>query len=629
MLVTATKITQQAGSVPSSFTLFDGDELEAAGIQDLDTLSYRIPGFSFQPFGQSGINPPVVRGLSSNFASYSSSALLVVDGVPVFMPQGFDSDLLGLDRLEVLRGPQSSLYGRNAEAGVISLHSRAPDQRRARVSLDLATQHKHNLRADLATPLVDDILYLGVTGSWLVQDGFIDNQASGAREDDRRRYSGRLALRWMAGPGSEATLRYQATRFDDGASLWGNSGGERARVRSGTDSWNRSSGRLLSLNVVHAISDQLRLHSVTAHHRFHDRVQQDTDFRQQDLFHIRRDNRFDTRSQELRLEGHASRFDWVAGLYLDREDHELGGEQKNPLASLPLNARQQGRTQALFGQLSLPLADDWTLTLGARGERNRVAFTPASGQERRQQWHRWSPSLALQYQWRPGDLLYATIADGFRNGGFNTLAVASGYPAYDPEKVRSFELGIRGSALAERLNYSLALYQMTIDDMQVQQMPLPGVVYVANAAEADANGAELELDYRFNDDWSLLVALAYNRTRFSHFMDGGNDYRGNHNPFAPDLSGSLGLRYQDADGWHGQAGLTGSSRLYVDAANRHARAGFGLLNLAFGKAWGRWDVTGYVDNLFERQYDTYGFQNGFVDVYSPPRQFGIRIGYDF
>ncbi|WP_413770008.1 TonB-dependent receptor plug domain-containing protein, partial [Vibrio vulnificus] len=116
--VTANKIEQAQETVPASLSVLTGEVLRKGGIRDLEDLARATPGFTFQPFGQSGTNLPVVRGLTASPTAFSSSMLMLVDGVPSLMGQGFDHNLLGVERIEILRGPQSTLYGRNAEAGV-------------------------------------------------------------------------------------------------------------------------------------------------------------------------------------------------------------------------------------------------------------------------------------------------------------------------------------------------------------------------------------------------------------------------------------------------------------------------------------------------------------------------------
>ena len=113
----------------------------------------------------------------------------------------------------------------------------------------------------------------------------------------------------------------------------------------------------------------------------------------------------------------------------------------------------------------------------------------AEGNEQTRDWTRFTPTLAVQYQWHPQTQVYASVADGFRAGGFNTFAPET-FRSYAPEKLRAYEVGIKGTLLDRRLRYSAALYRMDIDDMQVQQMgPMLGQIFITNAATARSTGA--------------------------------------------------------------------------------------------------------------------------------------------
>ncbi|KAG1249387.1 hypothetical protein G6F68_013363 [Rhizopus microsporus] len=206
--VTADQQERALEDVPSSLSVFDGDMLEAQGIQNVESLQAITPGLSFQPFGQAGVNSPVMRGLSANFFSFSTSTLLVVDGVPTLTAQGYDDPLLAIDRVEVLRGPQSTLYGRNAEAGVINIHTRQPDNTlRGQISAEIGSRDLRVMRFDLSGPLVEDRLYASVAGAWRSQNGFIDNTYTGQREDDREVRNGKIALRWTPSARTDAPRR--------------------------------------------------------------------------------------------------------------------------------------------------------------------------------------------------------------------------------------------------------------------------------------------------------------------------------------------------------------------------------------------------------------------------------------
>ncbi len=624
--VTANKQTQALATVPASVTVFDGEALEAAGVTRLESLAEVTPGLSFQPFGQASVNAPVMRGLTANFFSFSSSTLLQVDGVPTLMAQGFDDRLLDIERVEVLRGPQSTLYGRNAEAGVINIHTRLPgNEPRSMISTEIGSRQQRALRFAVSRPLVADTLYASIAGEWSAQDGFIDNTYTGRREDDREHRNAKLALRWTPGPGTDATLRYAQQDYRDGAALWGSRTAPRATVSSGTAGWNDSTGRTASLDVSHEFESGLRLRAITASNVFFDRVQQDTDFRPADMLHIGRDHRFRTLSQELRLEGKLGQAQWLAGVYADRDNHDLLNEQKLPAGQNRSAAKLTGGTTALFTHWTVPLSERWSVLAGARVERNAVRFTPAGSAAQRADTTHLSPKLALQYQLAPESQLYVSVSEGLRAGGFNVFVPAANYAAYRPETVRAFELGAKGWLLQRRMRYAASLYLMDVQHMQVQQMPLPGLVYITNAASARSTGAEFELDYLLARGWRLQAGLGLNRTRFRTFRDGANVYDGNRNPFAPDLNGHVGLRYDAPAGWYLQTVFTGTGRVYLDAANRHGRNGYGLVNLLAGINRGAFELSGYVNNLANRRYDAVGYQNGIVTVYSPPRELGVRL----
>lgn len=627
--VTANKIEQEQEQVPASLSVITGEDLRKGGIDDLERLARITPGFTFQPFGQSGTNLPVVRGLSSGATAFSSSMLMLVDGVPTLMGQGFDHNLLGVERVEVLRGPQSTLYGRNAEAGVLSIHTRQPgDTPYARIEAETGSRDLRTLSADASTALVPDTLYAGVSGQWREQDGFIDNRYRGGQADDRERHSARMVLRWTPGLNTDVNLRYSRQDYRDGGSQWGAAASSRREVRSGTPSWNHSSGRSLSLDVLHEFDSGVKLRSITARNDFYDRVQQDTDFMPADQLHLARAYHFNTLSQEFRLEGQWRDNQWLLGAYADRDDHDLSYQQKLPLRLTQVGSQLGGNSTALFGQWLMPLAEHWTLTLGARAEQDKVHIDPQSANRQSASWQRFTPKIALQYEWQPDAYVYASYAEGFRAGGFNAFSSAANYPGYAPEKVKTYELGAKGWLVDKRLRYSAALYWMDVRDMQVQQIIQPGVVYITNAATAHSTGLELEADYLFADDWRVISSVGLNRTRFEQFSEGSNDYTGNHNPYAPDVTGHLGLRYDAPTGWYAQGAVSLVGKTYLDAANQYSRGGYGLIDLNAGYDFSHYGISAYVKNAADKRYDAVGYLNGTTRVYSPGREVGLRVSYE-
>ncbi|HBP28167.1 TonB-dependent receptor [Advenella sp. S44] len=624
--VTAEKTSRLLEQVPASIAVIDGLDIEQTGIQRMEQLEGRMPGLSFQPFGQSGLNSPVMRGVTANFNTSSTSVLMLVDGVPTLTAQGFENSFLDLDRIEVLRGPQSTLYGRNAEAGVVSIHTQPMDNTpRAAISGEFGSRAKRAGSFSLSQPITQDTLYGSISGSWSSQHGFINNSHTGKKDDRRERGNLNIGLRWTPTPATDVVLRYARQEFHDGSALWGSPSAERNEVASGTAGWNKSVGQTFSLSASHQFASGLTLRSITAYNDYRDRVQQDTDFMPMDVLHVGRDHHFRNLSQELRIEGKAGKADWLVGVYADKQDNDLVNISKTMMGSSHLQVGQKGSSLALFTHWNVPLSDAWTVSLGGRIERNNVSIAPDDKQKMSEGWTHFSPKLALQYQMTPDHQWYISVAKGIRTGGFNVVSPAANFMPYSPEKTLSYETGLKGSFDNRRGRYSIAAYYMTVRDMQVMQMPTAGMMYITSAAAANAKGIELDFDYMLAPGWRVNAGLAWNHTRFERFQDGMADYSGKRNPFAPDLSGHAGVRYTSSKGWYAQAQVVGTGKVYLDAANKYKRNGYGLINLTAGYAGKNWEVAAYVNNAANKKYDAVGYQNGFVTVYSPPREVGMRL----
>jgi len=628
--VTADKIERAVEKVPISMTVLDGTNMEQSGITGMEQLEARVPSLAFQPYGQRGTKMPVMRGLTGSIWSFSTSVLMLVDDVPMLMPQGFENSFLDLERIEVLRGPQSTLYGRNAQAGVIAIHSRPMDNtERGSVSIEAGNQDKSALRFALAQPLVEDTLYASLSGSYLEQDGFVRNTHKGGYADDYKHKYLNAGVRWTPVEAVDLVLRYSRQDYDDGSTPWGDVNAPRATVSSDTPSWNDSSGQTFSLNGRFALTDTLRLRAITAYNDFEENMLQDSDFTSAPTRYIGRNNQFRTLSQEVRLEGMLGAADWLVGAYGERGNHRLHNFNSAYGTRNDYPGLWRNRTAALFTHWNIPFNAAWGLAAGARVERNSTQIHPEGAAKRKKDWTHFSPKLALQYQMTPAHQWYVSASRGIRAGGYNIFANNANYPAYAPEENWAYETGFKGFALNQRLRYSAAVYYMDIDKMQVQQQPAPGVTYISNAATASSTGVELDLDYLIGQwlggNWQVQGGAAWHRTRFDRFVDGANNYKDKHNPFAPIWNGYLALRHDANWGGYAQLSTRASGKMYMDAANQYQRKSYALLDMVMGYQRDYWDVAIYGQNLADKHYDATGYQGGYVTVYSPPCEYGLRI----
>ncbi|WCN11600.1 TonB-dependent receptor [Marinomonas mediterranea] len=627
LLVTSNKTEQQQVETTQHVTTDYSEDLLRTGVDSLESLEGVAPGLSFQPFGQSGVNSPVMRGVTSNLNALSSSTLLQVDGVPVLMAQGFESTLVGTDRVEVTRGPQTAIYGHNAETGVISIQSNDLNgQDETLLSLGLGSRDKQVVQFATSQTASPDKLFFSLSGEYMKQDGFIDNETSGGKADDRERSNLNAGIRWKASDRTDLKVRYRTLDYDDGASLWGSGTAVDTSVSSGTASWNKSSGQLFSVNLDHDTLSGIHLASITALNDYDDKVQQDTDFMASEVSYIARDNHFKTLSQEFRADGERTGLHWLTGAYLETQDHSLRAISKSYYGLSDLKTDQTGSHYALYGNLDIEYADNWVFGVGARASRDEVKITPEGSYERKQDWTNVTPQLSVKKQYTKNHQAYFSYSEGVRTGGFNTTAASANYKEYDPETVQSFEVGMKGETRHKSLRYSVAAYHMNIDDMQVMQMPSVGTIYLTNAAQATSQGVEASFDYLLTENLILKTGVAWNKTRFDEFVDGTQDYKDNTNPFAPEWNGHVTLRYDSENEWFVSASSVFNSKVYLNPANTYEQKGYSVINLSAGyPVFEDAFLSGYVNNLEDKSYNAVGYQNGYVTVFSPPREVGLKL----
>lgn len=158
--VSAQKQEQKLIEVPQSVTVVSGEEIETQALDTLEDVAPRVPNLLLPPSGQSGLVAPTMRGINAGIISFSTALPMYIDGVPVLRAQGFESTLIDIDRIEVLRGSQGTLYGRNAEVGAINIFSRKPDNElRAGVLAEIGERNKRKLQLKASDPLVKDTFY--------------------------------------------------------------------------------------------------------------------------------------------------------------------------------------------------------------------------------------------------------------------------------------------------------------------------------------------------------------------------------------------------------------------------------------------------------------------------------------
>lgn len=597
--VTARKRTESLQDVPLSVSAISGVELENAGIQNATDLYARVPGLYF---AQGSITNPTsantyltVRGVGWN-AGLEPAVGVFIDGM--YQPQiGFDLAFLDLQRVEVLRGPQGTLFGRNTQGGALNLVTRKPDQTfRGSMRVEYGQFDTYRVSGSVSGPF-DEQFSGGVSVEYAKTDGFIRNVTLGRDQSPSERTTGRGVVRWTPSDDLDVVFTADSSQKNYNEMMRGVPLYEKASKDYNSfgdeEIDDRSDNSGAQLNVDYDLTDHITLTSITGYRKSLADVHTDTDSRvtSQEItvfpavppvtsspvaahgattpYTI--NQRFE--SQELRLAGTYDRFEWLAGAYyFDQRTTEdryrsLGAGVAFPFAVyIQENFFEERDGWAAFGQASYRPFGKLELTLGARYSDEdvetgglRLIYTTAptiTDKAATTGGNNTSLMASVSYEFTDTVLAYLTYAEGWKAGGINrSPSNRAGVIPYKDESSDNYELGFKTSWADQRLSLNGAIYKIKIKDQQVfNYIPSPvaggvPISAVENAASSQVEGAELELSARLVAGLTFSATYAYADTQFNDYtrvfspadffvMDGRNFEN------TPEKTASASLDYQ-------------------------------------------------------------------------------------
>ncbi len=576
VIVTAEKRPEPLGQTPMSVAVISGETLRLRHIDAFEDLPLLAPSLTFADAINSRGAGLQIRGVGT--LSYSdgvaSSVAEVVDGAPLGRQAASLFRFSDIAQVEVLRGPQGTLYGPSASAGVVSVTTRAPTRDfSVEGSASLASLDERHAELAISGPLAPSGLFGRAYVYGVKSDGFIDNLASGAKFNGADEAGARLKL--LAEPAADwsltatldtahraehccaMTLRRVAPGTYYGktyASLVGVTPGPNLTALDVdqpylTNQWTDGA----TLAVTHDTKD-LRFISITAARRFHVFDNNDRDLTPINIFDLNTSNeRQGQLSEEVRV-ATAGQGPWTAegGVFLQSQTltavtQSAGGFGSVTLPKVLGNQVERSmttRTAALFGEAHWRFSDTLSLTLGARytEDTNRARFQrsilpgavgpspsgiggpPLVVPDLRAKDAKLSDRIALDYQVREGVMAYVSFARGFKGAGLNLLnfltqnQVSSGAVVLAPEISQSAEAGLRARLFARRLDVNLTLYREAFHGFQTTAYdPQIAANTLTNAGALRAQGLEMESVWRPGGGASLALSLARNDAQFTNF----------------------------------------------------------------------------------------------------------------
>ena len=674
--VTATKIgTTDLQSTPIAITAISSEALERAVAKDIRDIAHITPGLTISE--NTGSAQVIIRGIGTNNVNTGSdpSSTIHVDGVYFARPSSGFNNFIDVERVEVLRGPQGTLYGRNSVGGTVNIVSKSPSLDETRVKLQLTSGNEDLFRSDVLVsgPLIKDKIAASLAAQYSNHGPFRENVAeTGNDVDEDDSLSFRAQLYTSLSNNWDATLR--ADHYKQKSAIYGyhtfvepspiapiaqSINGDYRKVALDFPQHQDKEMWGVSLDVEGELSESWSIKSITAYRNSNTDIAIDADASELDIIRSYAIENQDQVSQEFNLIHRFDRGSTLFGFYYFEEyakapsvvEIRQAGIMRSPIPEVNTSA------WALFGQLNYSLTEKLSITTGIRYTEEEKEFTKndkisvidsgiliadLSFPEETGKYRKTTPKLGLEYQYSPNLLVYGSASRGFKSGGFNMIAVEPG--GYDEELLWAYEAGIKSDWIDNRLRFNATAFYYDYDDLQVQAFVAPGQTDVSNAATASLEGLELEISGMPKPYLEISLNASYLDATYDDYVDapiaGGEsiDASGNRLNNAPEWSYSLAAEYHKDLGKgsiYARADYSWQDEVFFTADNNRIdhQQSYGLLNASLGyvSADQRTEVSLWGRNLADEEYVTGTAQFTLVSAARAgfPRTFGIRISYEY
>lgn len=680
VVVTAQKEEEALQQIPLSITALSSSKVREYRLWNAKDITGIIPTlYSANPGDNRNVTS--IRGIATT--SYDPAVATYIDGVNQFGLDTYIAELVDIERIEVLRGPQGTLYGRNAMGGVINIITRKPsNELRGQTEVSIGNYGQRRLGAGLSAPILKDKLYAGAYVLYNASKGFYDNTFNNSDYDKQSALTGNYFLRYQPTDDWSVAVNVKHYNNRNNGPFPLVFGVEEAFSKPYTLNQNAlTTMHDNSLNAAVSVNHygkQVSFSSQTAYqsnHRFYSEPI-DGDFSPLDAMTIINNygkdwNNVKIYTQEFRFSnaaGKESPLKWSAGAYGFISDNPVKQTTRYGADAALLGApdtdfstinttRADGKGIAVFGQASYFLAPKLELTGGLRYDYEHRKQSARSQYQKDPNpdpvfdilpdtsaeagFRALSPRLALSYHAHDA-LVYGVYSQGFRAGGFTQISQDPSSPplhAFDPEFSSSAELGMKNSFFSNRLQTNLAVFYTLVRDVQVPTLVLPEALTVTrNAGKLQSRGIELELSAQPIKGLSVDYAFGYTDARYQELklpVEGNViDLQGRKQLFTPDITSFAALQYVfTADE---SLGLKLTGRLewmylgnrYFDLMNTIKQGANHVLNARVGISFGNGEIMFWARNFTDSRYIGYAYDFGAVHL-ANPSNFGITVSSRF
>lgn len=643
VVVTAEKREMKPQDIAAALTVVSPRNLPGGNNPDLRNLSAIVPNFYMQEGGLKLSTPIYIRGIGT--VSGTPPAGLYVDGVPVFDKNAFVFDLYDIRRIEVLRGPQTTLYGRNSINGLIHIGTNPPS---GAFSVEAQAGYaSHNSRNyHLIVNLPAGNLYQKLSFAYNRSEGYFRNKYDGNRKSNpsdsyHLRYRGNLYTenRWNVTFGADFNHSY------DGGYAYHSTDSlkkERYSVDYNTPS---SYGRdLFSSHLQFGKKGESAAFKwVTSYSRSKDLQLLDADFTRLDVFDNRKQSRQHLFTQEINFQSSAEdrRIAWTAGVFgfykdLTNDYTANFGKDKAYLLPLALDRAKYGNNTLTWGAAGygqVTLSNLWrgmAFTAGLRYdyEKVRLDYRDSMLFERSSRFIQYHasrestpysdilPKFSLLQKWDDRLSSYLNLSKGYKAGGYNIIAndMSSQMVAldYGEERLWNYEAGVKYFSRNKKFNLNAAAFYIDWKNQQIFVMGMMGPG-IKNAGDARSIGGEIDFRWEFLPSVYFLFSTGYSNSKYYHNIDPSHE--GNRIVMAPEFTGNAGVTYRKAITWAGfrtlraSTNVNGFGKQYFDEANLLEQSPYFLWNFDLSVAGEHAEFRLWGKNILNKAFFSYMLNN--------------------
>ncbi len=655
--VTAEKRNADIMDVSSSVSAITDSDLKDAEIRSITELSQHVPNLHIFTWGGSRENNIFIRGIGPGLFTEPTVGFYV-DGVNYTNNGMFDLDLTDVERIEVLRGPQGTLYGGNSLAGIINIITPKPDNfTDARLSVTADTLERRKISIGVNTPLIEDELYGGLSLAFTNNNGDLTNIHNGKDYGAREDIVARAKLHW------EPTYTFESDLIFDFQRLRGDSYalGSAAFIKNNPDKVDHNydgEDNRDAYGITLVMKNEFSHFDFTSITGWRDwdsynSADQDASSRTDYIYHNIAEEKQKQISQELRWASNTeSDLQWLAGLYGYYAEYKTKGTNMLDYTAIGwggpytdyTNVKKENSGYAAFGQVDYSLTERLALTAGLRVDmEQRKADIQANNQsspnvsiQGDKNFNEWLPKVGVSYTPDNSSLIYGTISQGYRAGGFDHLYPNQNDPTYDSETSTNYELGYKASFLDNSLELSTALFYIDIKNQQVQQLvQSTNTITTDNAGRGLSQGIEFETRYTPAPGWLMELGGSYTNAEYKDYencaMTNQQSCSGNKMVNTPELTANFALQnirpLTEQLSLFSRLDVIHIGEYYFNSLNTLKQEPYQLVNVKLGVESPNWEVYLWAKNALDEYYSTveFDFGSGHTVEAGDPQSFGLTF----